>query len=43
MRSRVATLKPMLTSQKKKKRKRFCKKYKDWTVAEWEKVMFSDE
>jgi hypothetical protein len=43
MRSRVAALKPMLTSQMKKKRMRFCKKYKDWTAAEWEKVMFSDE
>jgi hypothetical protein len=41
--SRVAALKPMLTSQMKKKRMRFCKKYKDWTAAEWEKVMFSDE
>jgi transposase len=43
MRSRVAALKPMLMSQMKKKRMRFCKKYKDWTAAEWEKVMFDVE
>jgi transposase len=43
MRSKVAALKPMLTSVMKKKRMLFCKKYKDWTPAQWEKVMFSDE
>ncbi len=43
MPSRVAAMKPLLTTQMKKKRMAFCRKYKGWTAAQWEKVMFSDE
>jgi transposase len=35
--------KPFLTSSQKKKRLEFCKKYLMWTVADWKKVIFSDE
>ncbi len=37
MPSRVAAMKPLLTQ--KKKRLAFCKKYKNWTSADWETVM----
>ena len=33
----------MLTAVMKKKRLNFCQKYRHWTVAEWRKVMFSNE
>ncbi|KAK8749768.1 hypothetical protein OTU49_015529 [Cherax quadricarinatus] len=32
----------MLSEAMKKKRLQFCKKYKDWTSDQWQKVMFSD-
>jgi transposase len=43
MPSRIAALKPLLTEKMKKKRLAFCKKYKHWTAADWESVMYSDE
>jgi transposase len=43
MPSRVAALKPLLALKMKKKRLAFCRKYKHWTAADWEKVMYSDE
>jgi transposase len=41
--SRRAARKPLLTEAQRKKRLAFCKKYKDWTVKDWQKVTFSDE
>ena len=35
--------KPLLTKAMMKKRVSFCKKYMHWTMADWRKVMFSDE
>jgi hypothetical protein len=32
--SRMTALKPLLTEKMKKRRKAFCKKYKDWTEAD---------
>jgi hypothetical protein len=43
MPSRVAAMKPLLTQKMRKKRLAFCKKYKNWTSADWETVMYSDE
>ncbi len=43
MPSRVAALKPLLTMKMKKKRLAFCRKYRHWTAADWEKVIYSDE
>jgi hypothetical protein len=41
--SRSAAQKPLLTDRMKKKRLAFCRKYKNWTAADWGKVMYSDE
>lgn len=41
--ARRAAKKPLLTEAMKKRRLDFCQKYKDWTSADWQKVMFSDE
>ncbi len=41
--SRSAAKKPLLTAWMAKKRLSFCKKYRSWTVHDWECVMFSDE
>lgn len=35
--------KPLLTQPMVKKRLAFARKYKDWTVEQWKKVLFSDE
>ena len=35
--------KPLLTTTMLKKRLAFCKKYKNWSQADWRKVLFSDE
>ena len=43
MPARRAAKKPLLTKAMKKKRLDFCRKYKDWTSEQWQKVMFSDE
>ena len=40
---RRAAKKPLLTKAMMKKRVSFCKKYMHWTMADWRKVMFSDE
>jgi hypothetical protein len=41
--SRSAAQKPLLKASMVKKRLAFCRKYKHWTEADWEKVMYSDE
>lgn len=41
--SRYAAKKPFLTSKHKKDRLEWAMKYKDWTVEDWLKVIFSDE
>lgn len=33
----------LLTKKHKINRVKFCKKYRDWTLEDWKKVMFSDE
>ncbi len=38
-----AAQKPLLTPRMKKKKLAFCAAYKDWSAADWEKVMYSDE
>jgi transposase len=43
LRSRRAARKPLLNSAQVKKRLKFCSKYKNWTTAQWSRVMFSDE
>jgi transposase len=35
--------KPLLTKRQRQKRLRWAKKYRYWTVADWSKVIFSDE
>lgn len=35
--------KPLLTESMKKKLLNFCRKYKDWTSKQWQKVIFNDE
>ena len=35
--------KPLLTVAMMKKRKAWCKKYRNWTVSDWKMVMWSDE
>ena len=40
---RWAAKKPLLTKAMMKKRVSFCKIYMHWTMADWRKVMFSDE
>jgi transposase/arsenate reductase-like glutaredoxin family protein len=39
----VKRKRPFLTNQQKKKRLVFAKKYSNWTVENWSKVVFSDE
>lgn len=43
MPARRASKKPLLTEAMKEKQLDFCKKYKDWTSEQWQKVMFSSE
>lgn len=43
LRAHRAARKPTLTKEMKKKRLKFCAKYKDWTPDQWKKVIFSDE
>jgi transposase len=40
---RIPARKPLLNATQRKKRVQFCNKYKNWTAADWEKVLFSDE
>lgn len=35
--------KPLLSQKNIKDRLAFCKKYKDWTVSQWNSILFSDE
>jgi hypothetical protein len=35
--------KPLLTQAMRGKRLAFCKRFRNWTVDDWKKVMFSDE
>jgi hypothetical protein len=41
--SRSAAQKPLLTDRMKRKRLPFCRKYNNWTAADWGKIMYSDE
>lgn len=41
--SRVARKKPLLSSNNRKKRLEFARRYRDWTVQQWKNVLFSDE
>ena len=41
--SRIPSVKPLLNARQRKKRLEWAKEKKSWTVAEWSKVMFSDE
>lgn len=41
--ARVKKAKPLLQERHRKARLAFARKYKDWTVAEWKRVIFSDE
>lgn len=43
LKSRKPAAKPRLTPVMKQKRLDFAQKYKDWTIADWSKVLFSDE
>ncbi|KAK4313082.1 hypothetical protein Pmani_015551 [Petrolisthes manimaculis] len=43
LRAHRAARKPTLTKEMKRKRLEFCAKYKDWTLDQWKKVIFSDE
>ncbi len=40
---RIPCVKPLLNNRQRQKRLVWAKDKKDWTVAEWSKVMFSDE
>lgn len=40
---RVARRKPHLTAEHKKKRLKWARKYENWTIQEWSRVIFSDE
>lgn len=42
-RARRPQMKQLLTQKMQKKRRTWAKKYKDWTAADWKKVLFSDE
>lgn len=42
-RSRVPSVKPLLTRGQRVKRLNWAKEKKDWTVGQWSKVLFSDE
>jgi len=41
--ARVKRKKPLLSRKHREKRLKFAKKYKDWTIADWSKVVWSDE
>lgn len=41
--SRVAVKKPFLTAAHRRKRLDFAKKHKDWTVEDWNRVLWTDE
>ena len=43
IKSRTPRRKPILTKEHKKKRRAWAKKYQDWVITDWEKVLFSDE
>ena len=43
IKSRTPRRKPILTKEHKKKRLTWAKKYQDWVISDWEKVLFSDE
>lgn len=43
LKSRVAVKKPFISKLNIKKRLEFAIKYKDWTIQDWSKVLFSDE
>ncbi len=40
---RIPCVKPLLNNRQRQKRLAWAKDKKDWTAAEWSKVMFSDE
>ena len=40
---RIPARKPLLTKVQRKKRVEFCKRHVNWTAADWERVLFSDE
>ncbi len=40
---RIPCVKPLLNNRQRQKRLTWAKDKKDWTAAEWSKVMFSDE
>jgi hypothetical protein len=43
MRSCVATRKPLVSTANRRKRLQFAMEHKDWTIEQWEHVMWSDE
>lgn len=43
MRARIRRKKPLLNDRHKKKRMKFARKTKNWTLSDWDKVVWSDE
>ena len=43
LKARVAAKKPVLNSRMKRQRLNFARRYQHWSVAQWDKVSFSDE
>lgn len=43
LKSHKPAAKPRLTDAMKQKRLNFARRYRNWTVAEWSKVLYSDE
>jgi thermostable 8-oxoguanine DNA glycosylase len=43
MRSRIRRKKPLLNANHKQKRLQFARKTKNWSVRDWERVIWSDE
>ena len=41
--ARVKRKKPLLSKKHREKRLKFAKEFKDWTVSDWSKVVWSDE
>ena len=41
--SRRAAKRPLLSRKNIRDRLIFCKRYRDWTAEDWDKVIFSDE